>query len=237
LKFVLPSTSDAQLVRRHAVASELYIQTRWLILRADESAGDSEDEDQSEDAPSDVEVTCQKARAKMMVGRIRTYTNCLVAMGTALDCPAPDNEHADKTGPLSGKQRCASDYHADLLKAKYPHADDLLVHQLGQRSWERYERMQRERELNANKEVVSELSNKSHAAVSEFQDSGLGTSLPPPGSCYAPTIVSARSFISSVTGGRGIEIPALSIEARKGAFFDCSACGRSIRAISDHEWR
>jgi hypothetical protein len=221
-------------LRRHAIASELYIQTSWLVLDADET----EDETESEsDAPSNVGAAEQMTRANIMVGRIRTYTNCLMAMGAALDCPAPDDEQVDKPGQRSGEQRCASDYHVDLIKAKFPQADVLLVHQLGKASWERYQRMQQERELNANKGIVSIASDKSHATFSEFKDSGLGTTLPPPPSYYAPTIVSARSFISSISGGRGIDIPSLSPEARNGALFDCNACGRSIRAVTQREWR
>jgi hypothetical protein len=238
---VVPRTSDVTILRRHAVALELYVQTKWLVLNDDDSDGDSdgdsESEAQSDDAHSESKAAGQMMRAKSMVGKIETYTNCLMAMGSALDCPAPDDEHVDKTGQLSGEQRCASDYHADLIKAKFPQADVLLVHQLGKASWERYQRMQQERELNSNEGIVSIVSDKSHATFSEFKDSGLGTTLPPPPSYYAPTIVSARSFISSISGGRGIDIPSLSPEARNGAFFDCNACGRSIRAVTQREWR
>jgi hypothetical protein len=238
---VVPRTSDVTILRRHAVALELYVQTKWLVLNDDDSDGDSdgdsESEAQSDDAHSESKAAGQMMRAKSMVGKIETYTNCLMAMGSALDCPAPDDEHVDKTGQLSGEQRCASDYHADLIKAKFPQADVLLVHQLGKASWERYQRMQQERELNTNKGIVPTTSNKSHANLSEFQDSGLGTSLAPPVSYYASTIVSARSLMSSITGARGTNLPSLSSEARSGALFDCSACGKSIRAVTNREWR
>jgi hypothetical protein len=232
---VVPRTSDVTILRRHAVALELYVQTKWLVLNDDDSDGDSESEAPSDDAHSESKAAEQMMRAKSMVGKIETYTNCLMAMGSALDCPAPDDEHVDKTGQLSGEQRCASDYYADLLKAKFPQADPLLIHHLGTTSWERYQRMQQERELNTNKGIVSTTSNKSHANFSEFQDSGLGTSLAV--SYYASTIVSARSLMSSTTRARGTSLPSLSSEARSGALFDCSACGKSIRAVTSREWR
>jgi hypothetical protein len=131
----------------------------------------------------------------------------------------------------------AHHYHADLVLAKFPKAHSDLVECLGKISWDRYQRMQQEREDNANANAVMHApasAVKSLAAISDFQDSGLGTSVPSAPTRYAETVI---SFMTSIAGGKRVQIPSLSAEAKAGAQFECHACGRHIRATNNRDWR
>jgi len=172
------------------------------------------------------------------------HIDCLVDLSDALEHPAEDpQQHKDEPSVLRVKQRAAHDYHADLILAKFPKAHIELAECLGKISWDRYQRMQQEREINAKAVVASSVQeqelqgcgNKSHVADSEFQDSGLGTSLPSaPPTRYAETMI---SYMTSVAEGKRVQIPSLSAEARSGQKFECNACGKLIRAQNNREWR
>jgi hypothetical protein len=97
--------------------------------------------------------------------------------------------------------------------------------------------MQQEREENAKANATMKApvsAAKSLAAISEFQDSGLGTSLPSAPTRYAETVI---SFMTSIAGGKRVQIPSLPAEAKTGARFECHACGRHIRATNNRDWR
>ncbi|KAF3033694.1 hypothetical protein E8E12_004226 [Didymella heteroderae] len=130
-----------------------------------------------------------------LVRSIKTYVSCLMDLGLALASPALEPEVDDKPCQIILGQRLAHDYYSDLITAKFPQADTHLLQSLGKINWERYLRMQRERDANAHKEQSAISSNKSR---SEFQDSGLGTSVPPVQSSYAESTV---SFMTSVADG------------------------------------
>jgi hypothetical protein len=209
-------------------ATELYSQTKWLLTDPNDDASDSD----SDSGSSSDEAATNKLQE--LVQSIKTYTNCLIDLGTALNCPALEPEHDDKPGLVRLEQRSGHDYHTDLVTNKFPQAELCLQRSLGKISWDRYLRMQQERYSNAHGPSTSTSGDKSRAADSEFQDSGLGTSLPQLGSAYAPTIL---SFTTSISGGNGVRIPPLSAEAKKGLPFECNACGNYIRATNNREWR
>jgi hypothetical protein len=108
----------------------------------------------------------------------------------------------------------------------------ILLQCLGRTSWDRYLRMQRERDSNAH--IISIQDGKSCFSKSEFQDSGIGTSLPHGVSTYAETII---SFATSISGGKRVDIPPLPPGAKKGMPFECNACGNSIKATNNRDWR
>ena len=197
---------------------------------ADDDSSDSESDSSScgDDSSSD--------KLHELTRRVSTYANCLIDLGTALDCPALEPEHDDGPSLVTLKQRCAHDYHTDLIRAKFPDADNDLLRSLGQISWDRYQRMQQERESNALAlaQPVQTSCHKSLAAGSEFQDSGIGTSLPQVASAYAETVV---SFLTSVSEVKRVNIPPLSVEAKSGLPFECAACGKLTRATTNREWR
>jgi hypothetical protein len=125
---------------------------------------------------------------------------------------------------------------ADLIVAKFPKAHVELVECLGKISWDRYQRMQQEREINANIPGGTAASaQKSSGTGSEFRDSALGPSLPSVSATgYAETVI---SFMTGITEGKRVHFPPLPSAAKTGAQFECNACGRHIRAVNNREWR
>lgn len=223
-KHASAKSGDVTVMHMCSSTAEIYEQTKWLSKGFDECTSDSDsDSDDTEEI-------------KTLAEDVKTYTNCLIDLSTALDSPAVDPIHHDEPCGLKIEQRAAHDYHADLILAKYPKANADLVECLGKTSWQRYQRIKEERESNATAQMHLEApAAKSHVADSEFQDSGLGTSLPSaPRTTYAETII---SFMTSIAGGKRVQIPPLSAQAKAGAIFECNACGRHIRATTNRDWR
>lgn len=176
-----------------------------------------------------------------LVEEVRTLVNCLFDLSSAIERPAADPKDGDEPSTSDLGQRAAHDYHTDLIKAKYPDAQLDLVQCLGRISWNRYQRMQQERELNAEAAQLGSVhahnqsAVKSQATSSSFKDSGVGSSMPSATiSHYAETVV---SFMTGVSEGKRVSIPSLSAGARKGEPFDCNACGRPISVMSNRKWR
>ena len=226
----MTSNTDEALEQLCSAAAELHSQTRWL-LTSDDNASDSESESDDEAATTSSDTPTNQMTD--LVQSVRLYTDCLLDLGTALDCPALEPERQDEPKVVEPEQRQAYDYHTDLIEAKFPRAGLHLLRILGETSWKRYQRLQHERDANAHRRIPSTLGNKSHATSSDFKDSGVGTSLPP-SSSYAETTL---SFVTTVTSGKRVQIPSLCEEARKGAHFECNACGKLVRMKSNREWR
>ncbi|KAF1828670.1 hypothetical protein BDW02DRAFT_211004 [Decorospora gaudefroyi] len=231
-----PFPENPEVAQLRETTAEVCSQTKWLLTSFEESKddGDSSDSDTSSDDP-------EQNGMSRIVEDTKTYTECLVDLSAALQCPAVDKEQEDGASILKVEERAAHDYHTQLLLAKYPSAQVDLIETLGKISWDRYQRMVRERERNANGQAHTEpqahqhTTVKSHLSHSEFQDSGLGTSLPSaPPTSYAETVI---SFMTRIGGGKRIQIPSLSTEAKSGARFECNACGRQIQATTNREWR
>lgn len=207
------------------------------MLRNEELASDSSSDSDSTGSEDET----PHRRMVDFVEEIKTFLNCLFDLSTTIERPALDPRDEDEPSALDLGQRGAHDYHADLIKAKYPEAQLDLIECLGRISWNRYQRMQQERELNAeaaqldSARAQNQSAVKSQAASSNFKDSGMGTSVPStPSSRYAETVV---SFMTGVSEGKRVSIPSLSVEAKKGEPFDCNACGRHISVMSNREWR
>lgn len=210
-----------------ATAVELCDQTRYLLTDSTDSAGDSDSESDASDAENVFPVTD-------FVQEVKVYTGYLIDLGSALNSPALEPQPEDAPGVVNLEPRSANGYHTELIKAKFPHADSTLLQHLGEASWERYQRMQKEREVNAYGGVTLAPEARSQIAKSDFQDSGIGTSLPQTPSTYAESVM---SFLTSVSGGQRANIPPLPAEAKNGSPFECSACGKYIKAANNREWR
>lgn len=225
--YVVTTNGDETIKQLCATATELCHQTAWLLKyqSEDTSEGDSDSEANSSGDDADGRGICDFVRS------IKTYIDCLIDLGMALACPALESKVEDKPSQVVLGQRLAHDYHTELITAKYPQANTHLLQSLGKISWERYLRMQRERDANASKNQAVISSNKSH---SEFQDSGLGTTLPPVQSSYAESTV---SFMTSVADGKRVQIPPLTAEAKDGKSFECNACGLHIVVTNNRAWR
>ncbi|KAJ6272255.1 hypothetical protein PSV08DRAFT_361332 [Bipolaris maydis] len=233
--FVLAQMNDDSVRRQHAAASELYSEWKWYLKAADESSS----EEESDSGDDHEEEDSLPTRVNVMIRRAKTYINCLIGLGTALECPAPDESHDDEPGVVGVGPRFAQDYHTDLIQAKYPEAEIHLVQVLGKISWSRFLRMQRERENNTAaapelQGLLAPLTTKSTGFSSEFQDSWIGTSLAKSKPSYAESTV---SFMTCVSGGERVRIPPLPAEGKNGRPFECIACAGLIRAKNNREWR
>ncbi|KAF1359073.1 hypothetical protein EJ07DRAFT_122136, partial [Lizonia empirigonia] len=149
-------------------ATELYSQTRWLLTDTNDDISDSESDSGSSCADDAIDKVHELAQS------VKVYNNCLIDLGTALECPALEPEYDDGPSVVMWEQRTAHDYHTDLIKAKFPQAEQCLLQSLGQISWNRYQRLQHERDSNAVAQSALIPGDKSLAAFSEFKDSGLG---------------------------------------------------------------
>jgi hypothetical protein len=218
--------------------AQLYDRTRFLLTRYDDCASDSDSDGDGDVSEDDLE----QRGLRRLAENVKVHTDCLTDLNTALEDPAIDPDHDDEASVPRVKQRTAHDYHADLVLAKFPNAHTSLVERLGRTSWDRYCRMQQEREQNAivNANALADEQQripsaaKSDFADSEFQDSGLGTSIPSAPSQYAETVI---SFMTSLGSGKRVQIPLLPAEAKLGQQFDCSACGRIIHVTNNRVWR
>jgi hypothetical protein len=211
--------------------SELCSQIRW-VLKDDEL--DSSDDESESDVDLDPHTKATEDSMTRWFRRVKTYVNCLTDLDAALTCPALEPEHDEHHRPLKPEQRSAHDYLTDLIRAKFPKAATDLLINLGQASWTRYQRMQSERETNVQNRLSAVSDWKSHVANTEFQDSGIGTSLSSVPSSYAGSTFSSSASIGGT--GRG-KIPPLPTEAKDGTRFECMACGKFIRATNNREWR
>jgi hypothetical protein len=232
-KIIQPPSEDDAIVQLRENTVEVCSQTKWLLSSFTEATDENDSSDS--DTSSDV---LERSGMSRIVEDTKTYTECLVDWSAALQCPAMDQEQEDRPSIMRVEEREAHDYHTQLILAKYPSAQADLIESLGKTSWNRYQRMVHERASNANAQMNVELHTtaiKSRIADSEFQDSGLGTSLPSAlPTSYAETVI---SFMTSIGGGKQIQIPPLSAEAKSGAKFECNACGRQIRATTNRDWR
>jgi len=215
---------------RDTNAQVAHEQTKFILAELEDTASDSgSDADSSGDE-------FDRDNLDSVVDEIKTYIQCMVDLNAALERPATDPDRCDNEPsiPRLGERK-VHEYFAALIIAKFPKANLDVAECLGKANWDRYQRMQEERNNNLNNHTVySEELPKSHLAKSAFQDSGLGTSIPAQPTTYAATVI---SFMSSVSDGKQIQVPPLSTEARNGKAFECNACGKYIKATTNREWR
>ncbi|KAE8845896.1 hypothetical protein PTNB73_01877 [Pyrenophora teres f. teres] len=178
-RYQVRTTKKLELIKICEDNAEVCDQAKVLLSNFNESLNDS---DSSDGDTSDDDAI--ESGINDVVEDVKTYTSCLLDLSAAFECPARDVDKEDGPTIVNVEERAAHDYHTQLLLAKFPSAQMELIDRLGETSWNRYQRMVRERELNANAQMQAKLHTSQHKetksliADSEFQDSGLGTSLP-----------------------------------------------------------
>lgn len=223
---ILPSANLQEVHSQYKAILRVYQQNQWQI-------SDSETSSDSEIDNGDSCVHFEPITIKLAVRKIRIYVECLRDIGQSLDRPALDDWNDQEPSLLGTDQRTAEDYHTERLRAKFPSAEIRMLQGLGKASWYRYQRMQKERELNAQRQNVAKLDGRSCASRSEFVDSGLGASTAAASSSYATSVM---SLMSSISRGRRAHVPSLSAEAKDGSPFDCVACGKVVKFTNDNDW-
>ncbi|KAF2190740.1 hypothetical protein K469DRAFT_733407 [Zopfia rhizophila CBS 207.26] len=183
---------------QYTMLATLHSSAEFSHMQFDTNGGSSEDE--------------ENYNIDDVVEDIKTYTQCLVDLSGALECPATDPEYHDHVPAIPRlEKRGGRDYYADLIIAKYPKASLKL-------------RMQVERRNNANVSAADEIEVQARSVTSKLHLTQSST--------WAKTII---SFMSSISGGSRAQIPSLPAEAKNGQYFECSACGKYIRARTNRE--
>ncbi len=125
-------------------------------------------------------------------------------------------------------------FYVSAVREKYELAGNLLVERLGEANWQRHLRVRNrvdQSNIPAEEEVGSIF-----RPISNFHDSGIGTSVPAQ-TQYAP---SHTSFISSNTEEEKgtLRVPPLPAEAGDGKPFQCLVCGLSLSNIHNRvDWK
>jgi hypothetical protein len=190
--------------------------------------------DEISESESDSESSCDEGVAdnlQELAQSIKVYTDCLTDLSSALVCPALEPEYDNETSAVISATRSATNFHTEQIRAKFPSAEMVLLQVLGRTSWNRSQRMQRERDPNA--QIISTQDGKSGVAKLEFQDSGVLTSLLHGASTCVETVM---SFATSVFGGERVNISPFPPSGKKKLPFDCNAYGNSIKATNNHDW-
>lgn len=225
--FVMPYTSDEQTLTIYKSATQLYSRNKWRLNDDNQTTSDSDLE------VSDASTKDEPISINILIRKIKLYTECLVELGSSLCCVAPDDLQAGVAASLGIQQRSAHDYHTALILEKHPQTDPDLAKVLGQLSWDRYERLQLNRTGQTKTSTNSD--GKSRIVGTEFQDSGVGTSLSGTLPSYAKSTV---SFMTSLTtGGDRVQIPPLPAAAKNGGSFECLACCQKVQVIGNRAWR
>lgn len=159
----------------------------------------------------------------------------LKILGSSLDFVA-DDEFDDEESKVWNQlqDRAAHEYLVDLISSRFPLASNQLVQSLGQSNWDRYNHVKTLRE-NAIEESDVIFGEK---AISEFHDSGIGTSAAAQSSLgheirseYAATVVSSRARSSHK------RLPPLPESGRSGEAFECEVCNRKVQIQRTREWK
>lgn len=169
---------------------------------------------------------------------MRTDVECLIDLEPLIKCPFIDSRKAKshQTQTTETPQWTPLKLYSDRIANRFPVAQAELVERLARANWDRFQRIQLEKErniVNRDDERVAQEADLTTPTEtgSAFQDSGLGTSLRT-GSRYAETVMSYKQ-----DNGHSIKVPQLPPEAKNGTPFCCLACGRRVRIRGDTMWK
>ncbi|KAL3295441.1 Ankyrin repeat protein [Colletotrichum asianum] len=198
-----------------------------LILWVDGEGSDSESSSESVSDDWD-----------QIASDMRTDVECLIDLEPLIKCPFIDSRKANsnQTQTTETTQWTPLKLYSDRIANRFPVAQAELVERLARANWDRFQRIQLEKErniVNRDDERVAQEADLTTPTEtgSAFQDSGLGTSLRT-GSRYAETVMSYKQ-----DNGHSIKIPQLPPEAKNGTPFCCLACGRRVRIRGDTMWK
>jgi hypothetical protein len=164
-----------------------------------------------------------------VVDDITAHLQCLSDLSSALEFPAKDPNPVEKVAILSQIQSMAPhQYHSMLIGERFGEANREIVFTLGQANWVRFKRI---RALHKGDDGGEMTDRQDTASVSEFQDSGMGTSLP--ATEYAASSLFKSSAIKYQSSARSPQMP---LSAQEGVPFECSGCGKKVRMQSHQQW-
>ena len=194
----------------------------------------SNDDDYSELAANSEDDSLEDA-----LEDFRIYLQCLVDLGPSIELCVQSVQNLDFGEPmpnvLQSRTHNPPHFYSNLIREKFPAADESMIEQLGKLNWARRCRVRACMEANTEQEDIVNVDEiaPSVAPRSQFHDSGIGSSLPTQ-SLYAKTIASISK--TSPSGTFQSRIPPLSEAAKSGAPFPCVGCGRLVKATSTRDY-
>ncbi|KAI1851129.1 hypothetical protein JX266_003794 [Neoarthrinium moseri] len=223
---LVPQLVDGPTVVDHTKLIFLVPEVKLLLGGIEDEDGDSSSSDDGSNLGDD--------SIREILEDLHTDTICLIELEPLLKNPVldfirePDNLATDgvTTPWLPHKAFC------DRIESRFPQASPSLITRLGKANYERYIRCQQQRDAQLNNNVsILPVASGGTIDGSEFNDSGIGSSLPTTSS-YAETVMSYGDGKD-----RSTRIPPLPTEGRKGKPFECIACGRSVRIMNNSAWK
>lgn len=183
--------------------------------------------DSESDSGSEASSTSGDYTVEDIVEDLKTDIQCLVDLGPRYKEPIRDRVVVEKAAlPPPVANWDPAEHWASRIRHRYPHGDAAFAQFLGQTNWDRAQRLYSWKERNI-REAQQPAATAGPAykpsgtvGASDFQDSGLGTSIVTPSS-YAETLLSYHG-----TNGGSIKIPTIPAEAVEGSQFVCDICGR-----------
>lgn len=192
------------------------------------------EDDCSETSSSNDSSNLEHGNLEEIAEDLKTDTVCLMKLGPLLTSPVFDAERGEPTLSTTTKDWAPHRVYCDKIENRFPGAEKSLVSRLGKANWERFLRCQESHQGQADHPLEDQEIAAGRAATfasSKFRDSALEPSLSNMSS-YTETIMSYRGG-----DGRSIKVPPLSAEAKAGNFFNCIACGKSVRIMTNSAWK
>ena len=185
---------------------------------------------------------------KNFVKDIAAHLTCLMDLVPTIEQTGQQRDLAGRVvvGSLpsaSFRMSAPAEQYVRQICDKYPKAPNELAERLGEANWQRFQRIrdseQEKSETATDTKGALELAKSAFAPVSQFHDSGLGSSIPAL-SQYAASDASYISYLSSEVdkdSGR-LRVPSIPKEAVDGLPFGCFICGKTLATIRNRlDWK
>ncbi|KAI3324279.1 hypothetical protein HD806DRAFT_534594 [Xylariaceae sp. AK1471] len=199
----------------------------------DEEDGSTDDDDDDND-DSDSYIESDFDDLDELTMNIATGVDCLMDLEQLYNSPTLDSEPDIPTVIAAAEWKPEQSY-CDRISQRFPEADIKLVVRLGRANYHRYlrcigarETADEEREYEATKVVAGGAGSSAH--VSDFHDSGVGSSVPT--TSYAETMMSYAHKKGNI-----VRVPPLPEDAKNGLPFRCIACGKHVRIQHNSAWK
>lgn len=170
---------------------------------------------------------------------LRTDIECLMDLEPLIKTPFIQPQNRKRVTDVMPRPESwtPEKMYSDRIGHRFPKAQLDLVARLARANWDRFLRIQLEKEriVAAEREVGARPAAtvvSSSEQASFFHDAGLGTSVAT-GSSYAETTMSYQQE----NNNSSVKIPPLPVDAKKGVPFNCLSCGRDVRITNNSDWK
>ncbi|KAF3012348.1 hypothetical protein E8E14_005681 [Neopestalotiopsis sp. 37M] len=165
---------------------------------------------------------------------LKTDTTCLMRTNSLLDSTVQSPHITDSASDVPVPSWEPHRPYCERIGIRFPDSIDKLVLRLGKANYDRFLRCSQKRDEISNDDtnVFGPAQKANTAVVSDFHDSGLGSSIPSKSS-YAETIMS----YGADGNGQSVRVPPLSEDAKKGIPFTCVACFKTVSIKNNSLWK